>query len=137
MKLTIIPLVDPTEQQYLDLYKIWTDQTRSQVDEWLDSGGKIYAARFNDRLLGAAKIQLDSEQGIISDFLVREVTRRRGIGVYLLDEICRQEAQITHWYSSLQGIEKVNHSVMTLFLIACGFTATNDPKTWQKQGITQ
>lgn len=133
MKLTIIPLVDPTEQQYLDLYKIWTDQTRNHVDDLLKSEQKIYAARFNDRLLGAAKVQINHQQGIISHFLIREITRRRGVGLYLLDEICRQQPQVTHWLFSLEDVTDANKNILIPFLLACGFTETANENQWEKR----
>lgn len=83
MRLTIIPLVNPTEQQYIDLSKIWIDQNRSQLIQNLESGVQFYGARFNERLLAAAKVSIHQQQGVIYDFNVREVTRRRGVGLYL------------------------------------------------------
>ncbi|EKT59576.1 aspartate 1-decarboxylase autocleavage activator PanM [Providencia burhodogranariea] len=133
MKLTIIPLVDPTDQQYLDLYKIWPDQSRNQIKTLLFSGQKFYAARFNDRLLGAAKIQIDQYQGTIYDFLVRDVTRRRGVGLYLLDEIFHQQPQVTHWFFSLRGVSEEERPVLVMFLLACGFTTTQDSNKWEKK----
>lgn len=133
MKLTIIPLVDPTDQQYLDLYKIWPDQRQDEMKSLLFSGQKLYAARFNDRLLGAAKIQIDKNQGTIYDFLVREVTRRRGVGLYLLDEIVLQQPQVSHWFFSLDNVSEEERSVLIMFLFACGFTATQDSNKWEKQ----
>lgn len=133
MKLTIIPLVDPTDQQYLDLCKIWPDQNQHEIKALLFSGQKLYAARFNDRLLGVAKIQIDKHQGTIYDFLVREVTRRRGVGLYLLDEIFHQQPQVTHWFFSLRGVSEEERAVLVMFLLACGFTATEDSNKWEKQ----
>ncbi|EMF4671802.1 aspartate 1-decarboxylase autocleavage activator PanM [Providencia stuartii] len=133
MKLTIIPLVNPTEQQYLDLYKIWPDQKPDQLAHQCQSEQKIYAARFNDRLLAAAKIHREQHTGTIYDFLVREVTRRRGVGLYLLDEICRQEPQITHWYFSLEGVLDADKIVMEQFLLACRFTPTQESHRWEKR----
>ncbi|KGI83621.1 acetyltransferase, partial [Exiguobacterium mexicanum] len=59
MRLTIIPLVIPTEQQYLDLHKIWPDQSQHELTEILKTGEQFYAARFNERLLAAAKVSVD------------------------------------------------------------------------------
>ncbi|OAT52794.1 aspartate 1-decarboxylase autocleavage activator PanM [Providencia heimbachae] len=131
MKLTIIPLVNPTEQQYADLYKIWTDQNQSQLTEALESGQYFYAARFNDRLLAAAKITLNKHHGVIYDFCVREVTRRRGVGLYLLQQICYQQPKITHWHFSFSELDTKNEMVMTQFLAASGFTATEKQGEWE------
>ncbi len=131
MKLTIIPLVNPTEQQHADLYKIWPDQNPSQLAESLASGQYFYAARFNDRLLAAAKVTLDKHQGIIYDFCVREVTRRRGVGLYLLQQICHQQPKITHWYFNFNELDTKNEMVMAQFLAASGFTATEKLNEWE------
>ena len=42
----------------------------------------LFAARFNERLLGAVKIALQDDRAELQDLLVREVTRRRGVGLY-------------------------------------------------------
>ncbi|EHC89431.1 putative acetyltransferase, partial [Salmonella enterica subsp. enterica serovar Senftenberg str. A4-543] len=39
---------------------------------------RIYAARFNERLLGAVRVTLSGTQGALDSLRVREITRRRG-----------------------------------------------------------
>lgn len=131
MKLTIIPLVNPTEQQYLDLYKIWTDQTQAQLNDALHSGQHFYAARFNNRLLAAAKVKINTHHGVISEFHVREVTRRRGVGLYLLHEICHQEPEVSHWYFNFSELAQQGTSVMEAFLAECQFNPTEKPFVWE------
>ena len=131
MKLTIIPLVNPTEQQYLDLYKIWTDQPQTQLIDELHAGQRFYAARFNNRLLAAAKIKIDSYHGVITEFNVREVTRRRGVGLYLLHEICHQIPEVSHWYFNFSGLAQQDIEIMEAFLAACRFTPTEKPFEWE------
>lgn len=130
MRLTIIPLVNPTEQQYQDLYKIWIDQTQIQLIQALKSGQQFFAARFNDRLLAAAKISISKSHGTISDFCVREITRRRGVGLYLLQEICRQQPEVKHWYLNFNGLEVQQKIIMEKFLSACGFSTTMKENEW-------
>ncbi|HHR5900894.1 TPA: aspartate 1-decarboxylase autocleavage activator PanM [Providencia alcalifaciens] len=132
MRLTIIPLVNPTEQQYIDLSKIWIDQNRSQLIQKLESGVQFYGACFNERLLAAAKVSIHQQQGVICDFNVREVTRRRGVGLYLLQEICRQLPEIHTWLFDLQGVEPQNKIALEQFLSACGFRPTENTQNWQR-----
>lgn len=132
MRLTIIPLVNPTEQQYLDLHKIWPDQSPFELAKMLKLGNQFYAARFNDRLLAAAKITVNHNTATLHDFCVREVTRRRGVGLYLLQEIYQALPDIQHWrcnFSNIEPPEKVN---MQLFLTACGFKPTLQTDVWEK-----
>ncbi|NHX33453.1 PanM family protein, partial [Escherichia coli] len=42
MRLTIIPLVNPTEQQYLDLHKIWPDQSPFELAKMCKAGDLFY-----------------------------------------------------------------------------------------------
>ncbi|BBU94649.1 aspartate 1-decarboxylase autocleavage activator PanM [Providencia rettgeri] len=133
MRLTIIPLVNPTEQQYLDLHKIWPDQSPFELAKMCKAGEQFYAARFNDRLLGAAKITVDHNTATLQDFCVREVTRRRGVGSYLLEEICQAIPDISLWKFDISGVARQEKEAMQLFLSANGFNATAQPDIWEKQ----
>ncbi|EKT59933.1 aspartate 1-decarboxylase autocleavage activator PanM [Providencia sneebia] len=133
MRLTITPLSDLTNQHILDLSKIWPNHSQEHLEQWLKSGGNIYAASFNGRLLGAAKVRIEQQQGMISDFFVREVTRRRGVGLYLVEEICRQNSHINNWNMNLQNISDENKTIMVLFLSSCGFHVAPNSHKWEKQ----
>lgn len=133
MRLTIIPLVIPTEQQYVDLYKIWPDQSQAQLEKQLATGQQFYAARFNERLLGAAKVTISYPSATVHDFYIREITRRRGVGSYLLDQICQAIPQITLWKFDISGVALQEKDVMQRFLAAHRFNATTQPDIWEKQ----
>ncbi|WP_272693540.1 aspartate 1-decarboxylase autocleavage activator PanM [Providencia sp. PROV039] len=133
MRLTIIPLVIPTEQQYLDLHKIWPDQSQHELTEILKTGEQFYAVRFNERLLAAAKVSVDHHHAIIRDFCVREATRRRGVGLYLMQEIFRAHPDVEHWQFNFSHVLPQEKQHMQLFLTACGFNATIQPDVWEKQ----
>ncbi|EPG7577408.1 aspartate 1-decarboxylase autocleavage activator PanM [Providencia rettgeri] len=137
MRLTIIPLVNPTEQQSLDLHKIWPDQSQALLAKQLATGQQIYAARFNDRLLGAAKITVEHNTATMQDFYIREITRRRGVGSYLLAEICQAIPNITLWKFDTNGVAPQEKNVMRLFLTAHGFNTTTLPDIWEKQHETK
>ena len=56
MKLTIIRLPLFSDQDRIDLGKIWPSQDPDDIP--LDDRHRIYAARFNERLLGAVRVTL-------------------------------------------------------------------------------
>ncbi|EPN5697442.1 aspartate 1-decarboxylase autocleavage activator PanM, partial [Cronobacter sakazakii] len=78
MKLTILRLHTLSEQDKIDLAKIWPEYPSESLR--LDENHRIYAARFNDRLLGAVRVTLRGTEGAMDSLRVREVTRRRGVG---------------------------------------------------------
>ncbi len=131
MRLTIIPLVNPTEHQYQDLDKIWPDQNKEKRIQPFDETNLIYAARFNDRLLAAAKVTINQTQGVIADFCVREVTRRRGVGLYLLQEILRVHPDVSVWQFNFGELDEKQVQVMHAFLTTCGFHATSQTGVWE------
>ncbi|MEN0613589.1 aspartate 1-decarboxylase autocleavage activator PanM [Klebsiella indica] len=127
MKLTIIRLQHFSDQDRIDLGKIWPSQNLSALI--LDDNHRIYAARFNDRLLGAVRVTLTGVEGELSALCVREVTRRRGVGQYLVEEALRDNTEITCWRIADSGVE--NRSVMAAFMQALGFSAQTGG--WEKR----
>ncbi|NYZ43125.1 aspartate 1-decarboxylase autocleavage activator PanM, partial [Escherichia coli] len=81
MKLTIIRLENFSDQDRIDLQKIWPEYSPSSLQ--VDDNHRIYAARFNERLLAAVRVTLSGTEGALDSLCVREVTRRRGVGQYL------------------------------------------------------
>jgi GNAT superfamily N-acetyltransferase len=122
MKLTIIRLVTFTDQDHIDLAKVWPEYSPASLQ--VDETHHIYAARFNDRLLAAVRVTLLGTQGALDSLRVRDVTRRRGVGKYLLDEVIRENPNITTWWITEAGVE--DRTVMAAFAQAMGFTAQND-----------
>lgn len=122
MKLTIIRLVSFTEQDHIDLAKVWPEYSPASLE--VDETHRIYAARFNDRLLGAVRVTLSGTQAALDSLRVRDVTRRRGVGQYLLEEVIRDNPDITTWWITEAGVE--DRSVMGAFAQAMGFTAEQD-----------
>ncbi|EII7289868.1 aspartate 1-decarboxylase autocleavage activator PanM [Salmonella enterica subsp. enterica serovar Typhimurium] len=116
MKLTILRLEHFSAQDQIDLGKIWPEYSASSLS--VDETHRIYAARFNERLLGA----LDSLR-------VREITRRRGVGQYLVEEVIRDNPNVSSWWMADVGVE--DRSVMAAFMQALGFTAQHDG--WEKR----
>ncbi|MCO1610924.1 aspartate 1-decarboxylase autocleavage activator PanM, partial [Escherichia coli] len=56
MKLTIIRLENFSDQDRIDLQKIWPEYSPSSLQ--VDDNHRIYAARFNERLLAAVRVTL-------------------------------------------------------------------------------
>lgn len=125
MKLTIEKLGPLSAQDNIDLAKIWPNQ---QPADWQtnDDLKVIFAARFNDRLLAAVKVNIDGERAELADLCVREVTRRRGVGLYLLEDLQHQLPVVKNY--SMQALP--DNPVLEAFMRACGFTLT--PGGWAK-----
>ena len=126
MKLTIIRLQHFSDQDRIDLRKIWPSQDLSTLT--LDENHRLYAARFNERLLGAVRVTLRGVEGELSDLCVREVTRRRGVGQYLVEETLRDNPAINSWRIADRGVE--DRGVMAAFMQALGFSAQQTG--WEK-----
>ncbi len=127
MKLTIIRLENFSDQDRIDLQKIWPEYSPSSLQ--VDDNHRIYAARFNERLLAAVRVTLEGTQATLDSLRVREVTRRRGVGQYLLEETLADNAQVSSWWMADIGVE--DRGVMTAFMQTLGFTAQADG--WEKR----
>jgi len=127
MKLTIIRLEHFSDQDRIDLGKIWPEYSAASLS--VDETHRIYAARFNERLLGAVRVTLSGTQGALDSLRVREVTRRRGVGQYLLAEVMRDNPNVACWWMADVGVE--DRGVMAAFMQASGFTAQQDG--WEKR----
>jgi len=130
MKLTILRLQGLTAQDRLDLSKIWPESDPAILESTLDEDHRLYAAKFNDRLLAAVKVTLTGSQGELEDFWVREVTRRRGVGSYLLEETLAQNAAITRWWMADVGGE--DREGLAAFMQKQGFTAQTGGWVYQR-----
>lgn len=126
MKLTIHCLENFSDQDHIDLNKIWPEYSPSSLT--VDETHRIYAARFNERLLGAVRVTLSGTQGALDSLRVREVTRRRGVGQYLIEEVMRDNPSVASWWMADIGVE--DRGVMAAFMQALGFTAQSNG--WEK-----
>ncbi|MGK3123278.1 aspartate 1-decarboxylase autocleavage activator PanM [Candidatus Pantoea formicae] len=124
MKLTIQRITTLTPQDRLDLAKVWPQIDISQLEAALSETQHLYAARFNDRLLAALRLEIRGTLGKVSHLNVREVTRRRGVGQYLLEDTLAQNSALTDWWMADDGEDDQN--VRAAFMQACGFRAQAD-----------
>ncbi|EPQ6907202.1 aspartate 1-decarboxylase autocleavage activator PanM [Citrobacter freundii] len=127
MKLTIVRLDNFSAQDQIDLGKIWPEYSPSSLS--VDETHRIYAARFNERLLGAVRVTLSGTQGALDSLRVRDITRRRGVGQYLIEEVIRENSDVSSWWMADVGVE--DRSVMAAFMQALGFTAQENG--WEKR----
>lgn len=124
MKLTIIRLQQLSEQDRSDIRKIWPQSDIDALTARLDEHHQLYAARFNDRLLGAAIVLISATRARISQLEVREVTRRRGVGLYLLEDIQAQNPHVEHWSVAADGSS--SPAVTSAFMQSAGFVRRVD-----------
>lgn len=102
MPIIVEPLNQATYQDQQDLQKIYRDApdwlfTPFTGDAELIEGclqdGSLIAGRFNDRLLGAARLQRHLDVWHLSHLCVRKITRRRGVAERLVSEAQHRAAQ--------------------------------------------
>lgn len=88
----------PSAQDRSDLEKIYADAPDWLLPPFADAAeligqgiasGQLLAGRFNDRLLGAARLEKGEDHWRLSHLCVRKVTRQRGVGRRLVDEATR------------------------------------------------
>lgn len=119
MKLTIIRLQQLSEQDRSDVKKIWPQANIAALESELNEAKQLYAARFNDRLLAAVRVTLSGSAAEMQQLEVREVTRRRGVGLYLVQEVMAQNPQVAQWVVSQDGSSA--QQVIAAFMQAAGF----------------
>jgi ribosomal protein S18 acetylase RimI-like enzyme len=102
MPIIVEPLNEATYQDQQDLQKIYRDAPDwlfapfsgdLQLIEGCLRDGSLIAGRFNDRLLGAARLQRHPGVWHLSQICVRKITRRRGVAERLVNEAQKMAAQ--------------------------------------------
>ncbi|MCI0992993.1 aspartate 1-decarboxylase autocleavage activator PanM [Pseudomonas sp. ICMP22404] len=102
MPIVVEHLIEATGQDRQDLHKIYLDAPPWLLEPFNDAthliqdylqDGSLIAARFNDRLLGAARLQRHQNAWHLSQICVRRVTRRRGVAERLVSEAQRMARQ--------------------------------------------
>lgn len=102
MPIVVESLNEATCQDQQDLQKIYCDAPQwllepftgeAQLIEACLLEGSLIAGRFNDRLLGAARLKRQLDVWHLSHLCVRKVTRRRGVAERLVREAQTMAAQ--------------------------------------------
>lgn len=78
----------PTESDWIDLEKIYTQSPKAWLNE--NNTNWFIAGRFNSRLLGAVIAKKIEKNVTLNYFCVREITRNRGVAHQMLHHI-------NHW----------------------------------------
>ncbi|MFL1527049.1 acetyl-CoA sensor PanZ family protein [Pseudomonas sp. O230] len=95
-------LKEATYQDQQDLQKIYRDAPNwlfapfasdVQLIEACLRDGSLIAGRFNERLLGAARLQRHQDVWHLSQLCVRKITRRRGVAERLVNEAQKLASQ--------------------------------------------
>lgn len=131
----------PSEQDWIDLNKLYTDAPKG----WMDSGSeplaqnyvlqkqqqgyKVVAGRFNDRLIATALLKVNIEKinaYYLEDMCVRALTRERGVARQLLVRICQwsDEQKCSLWV--------IDENASLRVLIEFGFV--HGSGKWCRQG---
>lgn len=127
MKLTIERLTQPSAAEMADLLKIWPQQSATQLQQLLANAEILLVARFNDHLLAGLWVTRDGHRGQIQQLQVRPVTRRRGVGRYLLEQTPLLVPEISVWEMDVRTAEAPTE--LTAFLHACDWQA-RDANSW-------
>jgi GNAT superfamily N-acetyltransferase len=102
MPIIVEPLNEATYQDQQDLQKIYRDApdwlfapfaADVQLIEACLRDGSLIGGRFNDRLLGAARLQRHQDVWQLSQLCVRKITRRRGVAERLVSEAQKMALQ--------------------------------------------
>ena len=102
MPVTVQMLEDASYQDQQDLQKIYRDAPQwlfapysgdAQLIENSLADSALIAGRFNDRLLGAARLTRHDKVWYLSHLCVRKVTRRRGVAERLVNQAQKMASQ--------------------------------------------
>ncbi len=108
----------PEQPQLLaDLNKIFSPEQLQQLLDAVTAGGCLLTARFNERELAGALLEVDAPQAQLSLLQVREVTRRRGVGRFLVAEAAQMAAASGATALQLVGVAGAPAEA---FALACG-----------------
>jgi ribosomal protein S18 acetylase RimI-like enzyme len=102
MPIVVQALKDASYQDQQDLQKIYRDAPEwlfapfcgeTSLIESVLADGTFIAGRFNDRLLGAGRLQRHQGVWYLSHLCVRKVTRRRGVAERLVNQARKMASQ--------------------------------------------
>ncbi|MEZ1318687.1 acetyl-CoA sensor PanZ family protein [Pseudomonas fluorescens] len=102
MPIIVEPLNELTSQDQQDLQKIFHDAPQwlfapfDDTAQLIASGlqdGVLIGGRFNDHLLGAARLHRRPEVWHLSHLCVRKITRRRGVAERMVNEARKMASQ--------------------------------------------
>lgn len=116
MPVTLELISTPSQQDLLDLEKIYNDYPTSlrwpALQQQLadNPATRLYAGRFNNRLLGAITVRTDNASLMLENLCVRSITRQRNVARDILRLVMKQEAAAQYRVPVCQqapGLEKL------------------------------
>jgi len=97
MRLSVFIADTLSTQLVIDLQKIYGDYlpassltTEAITEQLNDSQSRLYLTMFNERHIGAVKVQITEATATLSQLQIRDLTRRRGVGKNLLKQVEKQ-----------------------------------------------
>ena len=133
MRLSVFIAEQPSTQLIIDLKKIYlnylpeSEITESKISEILEKSS-LFMTMFNERHIGAVKVEKNSTTATLSQLCIREITRRRGIGKNLLKQIEKQLITdgMTEIQYNLQEVKESELITMQLFLKDSNYAIKGD-----------
>ena len=115
MPIVVEVIENPSENDLIDLQKIYADAPTWMYEEFgelefvatrlQEQEGRLFAARFNDRLLGSCWVIAQDDGSFRVRWLnVRKATRGRGVGARLLVKIKEAVSHAPLWLASRDSI---------------------------------
>lgn len=132
MRLTVLPLQQITPELCQDLTKLPLPDGVDNINAWLEklaaaANEHCWLARFNDKYIGLL-ILTETDVVTVDWLVVREATRQRGVGRYLLEQAASQ-------YDKAMVVKHAPEEMPQLprhgFLTALGFVEQADG-SWRR-----
>ena len=126
MRLSVFHPETVNSQLLIDLKKIYTPawSDTQLTDEALNAlitqnQPSLYVAMFNQRHIAAAQLTIEANQARVNNFVVRDLTRRRGVGKYLLAQL--EATAQRQGAAEISVILSETEQAFSGFLVAMGY----------------
>lgn len=94
MRLSVFVAEQTSAQLIIDLQKLYNSYLAEQqlteqtlISELSAKDHLYYVTMFNERHIGAVKVQIQDKSAHLSRLCIRDITRRRGVGKNLLSQV--------------------------------------------------
>ncbi|TEW53545.1 aspartate 1-decarboxylase autocleavage activator PanM [Psychromonas sp. RZ22] len=130
MRLSVFIANTLSTQLVIDLQKIYLNYlvedslTQQAIQQLLEQDStRLYVTMFNERHIGAVKVQTKATQATLSQLCIRDITRRRGVGKNLLKQIesTLHAEGIEQIQYNLQEVAKDEYLSTQAFLMNSGY----------------
>jgi len=134
MRLSVFIANTVSTQLVIDLQKIYANYfpeaslTEQAIAELItQSTSQLYMTMFNERHIGAVKVQINATQATLSQLTIRALTRRRGVGKNLLKQLEKSLTAegITNVEYNLEEVAEVELLAIQAFLSDSGYQLNN------------